>query len=87
MLKIKPAQIAQIQELCKMNKVKSLFAFGSVIRNDFSNLSDIDLIVNFDKKDPFKYTNLYFNLKDKLEVILKRQGKFIGRKSGAQSNF
>ena len=66
-------QIDKIQELCKANRVKSLFAFGSVTRDDFNTSSDIDLLVDFDENDPFKYTDLYFNLKQKLEEILKRQ--------------
>jgi predicted nucleotidyltransferase len=66
-------QIDKIQELCKANRVKSLFAFGSVTRDDFNTTSDIDLLVDFDENDPFEYTDLYFNLKQKLEEILKRQ--------------
>jgi hypothetical protein len=30
-------------------------------------------VVDFDENDPIKYTDLYFQLKDKLENILKRQ--------------
>ena len=71
-MKIEEIKLKQIQELCKINKVKSLFAFGSVLRSDFNDASDIDLIVDFDEKDPIKYTDLYFNLKDKLETILTR---------------
>ena len=72
-MNIEKPKIVQIQELCKVNKVKSLFAFGSVTRDDFNESSDIDLVVDFDEKDQFKYTDLYFNLKSKLEEILKRQ--------------
>ena len=72
-MKIEEPKIEQIQELCKANRVKSLFAFGSVTRDDFDESSDIDLIVDFEEKDPFKYTDLYFGLKSKLEKILKRQ--------------
>ena len=72
-MKIDEPKIKQIQELCKASKVKSLFAFGSVTREDFNENSDIDLIVDFEEKDPFKYTDLYFGLKSKLEEILKRQ--------------
>ena len=72
-MKINKAQIELIEELCKTSKVKSLFAFGSVTRDDFNESSDIDLLVDFDEKDPFKYADLYFSLKTKLEDILKRQ--------------
>jgi predicted nucleotidyltransferase len=72
-MKIEETKLRQIEALCKNNKVKSLFAFGSVLRSDFNDASDIDLIVDFDEKDPIKYTDLYFSLKDKLEAILTRQ--------------
>ena len=62
-MKIEETKLRQIEALCKNNKVKSLFAFGSVLRSDFNDASDIDLIVDFDEKDPIKYTDLYFNLK------------------------
>jgi predicted nucleotidyltransferase len=72
-MKIEESKIEQIKELCEENKVKSLYAFGSVTRDDFNELSDIDLVVDFEEKNPFRYTDLYFNLKSKLEILLKRQ--------------
>jgi predicted nucleotidyltransferase len=71
-MKIDEPKIKQIQELCKTSNVKSLFAFGSVIGNDYNETSDIDLIVDFNENDPFKYADLYFDLKSKLEEMLKR---------------
>jgi predicted nucleotidyltransferase len=72
-MQIEKTQIDKIQKLCKANKVKSLFAFGSVTREDFNESSDIDLIVDFNENDPFTYTDLYFNLKQSLEELLNRQ--------------
>ncbi len=72
-MRIEEPKLNEIKELCKENRVKSLFAFGSVTRNDFSEASDIDLVVDFDEKDPYKYTDLYFSLKNKLEEVLNRQ--------------
>ena len=71
-MKIDKPDIDKIKELCKENKVKSLYAFGSVTREDFNPQSDIDLVVDFDENDPFKYTDLYFNLKSRLEDIFRR---------------
>ena len=70
---IEKQEIEKIHELCKQNRVKSLFAFGSVTREDFSPSSDIDLVVDFDENDPYKYTDLYFTLKAKLEETFQRQ--------------
>ena len=72
-MKIEDFKIEQIQELCKTNNVKTLYAFGSVVRDDFNESSDVDMVVDIDEKAPFKYTDIYFNLKSRLEDILKRQ--------------
>ncbi len=34
-------------ELCQEFKVKRLYAFGSVVGNDFSDTSDIDFLLSF----------------------------------------
>lgn len=73
MTNLEALQTEEIKELCKKNKVKSLFAFGSITRADFNEKSDVDLLVDFYENDPFSYTDLYFNLKTKLENLLKRQ--------------
>ncbi|MBU2951372.1 nucleotidyltransferase domain-containing protein [Tamlana agarivorans] len=72
-MKINDKNINLIKKLCKQYKVRSFAAFGSVTRDNFNNESDYDFVVDFDENDPFEYTNLYFELKDKLEKLLKRQ--------------
>lgn len=73
--------IDQIRRLCELNKVSRLFAFGSVTTNKFSQLSDIDLIVEIDDNDPISYSEKYFNLKFQLEEILKRQIDLLEQKA------
>lgn len=63
----------QIKEICELNNVSALFAFGSVTSNMFDSESDIDLIVEIDDNDPISYSDKYFNLKFQLEKILNRQ--------------
>ncbi len=41
----------KIIKLCETHRVKSLYAFGSVLINSFNSTSDIDLIVDFDGID------------------------------------
>ena len=65
--------IDEIEKLCRLNQVKALYAFGSAIREDFSDSSDVDLVVDFNESDPYKYTDLYFELKDALEKLFNRQ--------------
>ncbi len=64
--------IDQINLLCATNKVRSLFAFGSVTTDKFCSDSDIDLIVDIDEKDPLSYSDYYFSLKSQLEILFKR---------------
>jgi predicted nucleotidyltransferase len=62
----------EINNLCLQNKVKTLYVFGSVLTDQFSEKSDIDLVVDIDSKDPFDYADSYFNLKFALQDLLKR---------------
>lgn len=65
--------IEGIKSLCKKHNVRKLFAFGSVLTGEFTNTSDIDLIVDFQDVDLYYYADNYFDLKDSLEGLLKRE--------------
>jgi len=78
--------IKQITRLCEMNKVRALFAFGSVTTDRFRPDSDIDLVVDIDDNDPISYSDKYFNLKFQLEDILKRQIDLLEQKA-IRNNF
>ena len=60
-----------ILNLCKAHKVKSLYAFGSVLTDKFNTESDIDLIVDFQQLDVLDYGDNYYDLKFSLEKIFK----------------
>jgi predicted nucleotidyltransferase len=62
----------QIAQLCENHNVRSLYAFGSVLRSDFNLKSDIDLIVDFKDVDVNEYADNYFDLKFSLENIFNR---------------
>lgn len=72
-MKISEKNIERIKVLCKEYRVKNFSVFGSVLTENFSSDSDIDFVVDFDENDPIKYADLYFQLKEKSEHILKRQ--------------
>jgi len=65
--------IKDIRILCRKNKVKTLYVFGSVLTERFTDKSDIDLIADIDSLDPLDYADSYFNLKFALEELLNRQ--------------
>ncbi|OFX21402.1 MAG: hypothetical protein A2041_07530 [Bacteroidetes bacterium GWA2_31_9b] len=80
-MKIISQHIDQIVQLCELNKVRTLFAFGSVTTNRFRKDSDIDLVVDIDENDPISYSDKYFNLKFQLENLLKRQIDLLEQKA------
>ncbi|OMQ13293.1 nucleotidyltransferase family protein [[Flexibacter] sp. ATCC 35103] len=64
--------LLDISKLCISHKVKALYAFGSVLTDDFSDKSDVDLVVDFQSFDVLDYADNYFDLKFSLEDVLKR---------------
>jgi hypothetical protein len=63
---------SDIVKLCETHKVKSLYAFGSVLTDHFNSESDIDLIVDFANMEVEDYADNYFDLKFSLQDVLKR---------------
>lgn len=63
---------AGIIRLCKAHKVKSLYAFGSVLSDNFNAESDIDLIVDFANMEVEDYADNYFDFKFSLQELFKR---------------
>ncbi|WP_229214148.1 nucleotidyltransferase family protein [Dyadobacter flavalbus] len=61
-----------IVKLCRAHKVKSLYAFGSVLTDRFDADSDIDLIVDFTPMQVEDYADNYFDFKFSLQDIFKR---------------
>lgn len=71
----------QIIALCKTYKVKSLYAFGSVLTPNFTQKSDIDLIVEFNDIPLEEYADNYFDFKFSLQDILRRPIDLIEEKA------
>ena len=71
----------QIKVLCKEHKVRNLFVFGSVLTENFTDNSDIDLIIDININDPIDYAENYFNFKFKLEDLLKRKIDLLEQKA------
>jgi predicted nucleotidyltransferase len=62
----------QVFELCERHKVTKLYAFGSVLRDDFNSSSDIDLLIQFANVDLMDYFDNYMDLKEAFEKIFGR---------------
>jgi uncharacterized protein len=70
-----------ITELCKTHKVKSLYAFGSVLTDRFNSESDVDLVVDFQQLEVLDYGDNYYELKFSLENIFKRNVDLLEQKA------
>ena len=57
--------------------IKTLAFFGSVTRNDFNELSDVDVLVDFQSDD----FNLFVELAEELEKITKRHVDLVTKRS------
>jgi uncharacterized protein len=63
----------EIEALCKIYKVKTLYAFGSVLTERFTDESDIDLIVDFLDIEVEDYADNYFDFKFALQDSFGRR--------------
>ena len=73
--------LPEIQRLCRDHHVKTLHAFGSVLRSDFNPESDIDLLVVFDRSNGKNAFVQFFEFKEELEAMLGRNVDLISYES------
>ncbi|MCK4661732.1 MAG: nucleotidyltransferase domain-containing protein [Bacteroidales bacterium] len=67
-------QKKNLNMICQSLKVKRLYAFGSVVTENFRKNSDIDFLISFEDDISFEeYTNNYFLLHYKLEELFHRK--------------
>lgn len=65
--------IPVIIDICRTHDVNKMWVFGSVCTEKFSEKSDVDLLVTFQKNISVeRYTDNYFNLHEKFETLFKR---------------
>ena len=67
-------QLPLVTETLKKYKIKSAFAFGSVVTKHFNAESDIDFLINFeDGLEPLERGELWWQLHDALRQSLNRE--------------
>jgi len=62
----------QLQQICKKYHVKELYLFGSATTDDFSEESDLDFIVKFDRQGFEGAFDQFIDFKQELEHIYGR---------------
>jgi predicted nucleotidyltransferase len=61
-----------IAGLCRLHGVRSLEAFGSMLRDDFdAGRSDVDVLVEFEAQAADSFSN-FLDLQESLEVLFQR---------------
>jgi len=72
--------VDRLKELCKKWHVRELSFFGSVLREDFSSSSDVDVLVSFNADAPWSLWNL-MEMKEELENLLGRSVDLVEREA------
>jgi len=62
----------QITTVCRKYHVKELAVFGSVLRDDFRQDSDVDFLVKFQRDDAGPWMSYFTGLQEELSRILRR---------------
>lgn len=63
----------ELQKLCQEFQVKELYLFGSAVSSNFSEESDLDFIVNFNRKNYVGAFDQFIGFKQRLEKIYERK--------------
>lgn len=71
----------EVSALCKQFKVRRLDLFGSAVKENFSDESDLDFVVSFTEEEPREYTRCYFSLVDALEKLFHRHVDLVTERS------
>ena len=74
-------RLDELKHLCNIYNVKSMYVFGSVCTDKFSDDSDIDILISFDNLSIEKYTDNYFELHYKLQELFGRKIDLLTDKS------
>ena len=74
-------KVDEIKEICKNYRVNAVYVFGSVLTENFSDQSDIDLVVDFERKDFHGSFDKFMNFKADMEDLFQRRVDLISRKT------
>ena len=81
-MKLIEINLQKIIELCRKHRGKSLSVCGSILTDRFNDESDVDLLVDLEPCDHYKfdYVSNYFGLRDALELLFNRKVDLIEEK-------
>ncbi len=74
--------IQKIFDLCKIYRVKNLYAFGSILTDRFNDESDIDMLVNFNHEiDHNNYADNFIDFYNALKGLFLREVDLVDESS------
>ncbi len=73
MQKLIKNKLPELISLYKKYDVKTMYVFGSACTDNFTNRSDIDILVSFKEISFERYTDSYFELHYRLEELFNRK--------------
>jgi predicted nucleotidyltransferase len=74
-------KVNEIKEICENYWVNSVCIFGSSLTESFTDQSDIDLVVDFERKDFHCSFDQIMNFKADMEDLFQRRVDLISRKT------
>ena len=74
-------RLGKITEICRNYRVNAAYVFGSVLIDKFSDKSDIDLVVDFERNDFHGSFDQFMDFKTDMEGLLQRRVDLISRKT------
>lgn len=82
MNKLISSKLKRLGPIFQSHKVERAYLFGSATTNEFSENSDIDLIITFQENiDPLEKGELWWSLYDSLKAFLNREVDLITESS------
>ena len=76
----------EIVSIAKKNHINELYLFGSILRNDFNENRDVDILVVFDKNSHYSYFDI-FDIKEKFKNVFKNKEIDIIEKDSLKNPF
>lgn len=77
----------EVERIMRKHQVERAYAFGSVCTDKFTDESDVDFIVKFNKDYFDDYADNFLNLEDSLKILLNRDVDVITERTMRNSYF
>ncbi|TVP99651.1 MAG: nucleotidyltransferase [Balneolaceae bacterium] len=71
-MKVSDLKTKELEQACKDYQVKELYVFGSVVSGKFTQQSDLDFLVNFNRSGFEGAFDQFMGFKERLESIYER---------------